>query len=328
MKAVSLFSGGLDSQLAIALIQKQNIEVIAINFITPFFGLKESTIKAAENLGVKLLTFDLGQEYIDEVLKNPKYGYGKNMNPCIDCHAFMFKKAGDMMKDLGASFIISGEVLGQRPMSQNKTALHIVEKLSGYQGYIVRPLSAKLLPPTIPEEKGWINRDELEDISGRSRSRQKELAEKLGIKEYPSPAGGCLLTEANFARRLKKLLEAKPEAKPEEMHILKVGRHFYIDDNLLVIGRNKAENEMLEKIALSSDKFIKVTDRPGPLAVFRSFRNFYTDEQLNRAASILARYSDARDEEKANIKIYSPTGEIEKIFQVKPLAPEEVPATI
>lgn len=328
MKAVSLFSGGLDSQLAVALIQRQNIEVIAVNFVTPFFGLKESTVKAAENLGIELLTVDLGKEYIDKVLKNPKYGYGKNMNPCIDCHAFMFKKAGDMMGKLGASFIISGEVLGQRPMSQNKTALHIVEKLSGYQGYIVRPLSAKLLPPTIPEEQGWIKREELEDISGRSRSRQTELAEKFGIKEYPSPAGGCLLTEANFARRLKKLLEFKPEAEPEEMSILRVGRHFYIGDNLLVVGRNKAENEILEKIALPSDKFIKVTDRPGPLAVFRSFNNCYHDENIKYAASILARYSDAKNENRANIKLYSKDGEIEKLFEVKPLLPEEVPETI
>lgn len=328
MKALSLFSGGLDSQLAVALIQKQNIEVIAINFITPFFGLKESTVKAAENLGVELLTVDLGKGYIEEVLKKPKYGYGKNMNPCIDCHAFMFKKAGDMMSELNASFIISGEVLGQRPMSQNKTALHIVEKLSGYKGYIVRPLSAKLLPPTIPEEKGWINRAELEDISGRSRNRQKELAEKLGVKEYPSPAGGCLLTETNFSRRLKKLLELNPDASPEEMSILRVGRHFYIDEKLLVIGRNRTENEIIEKIALPVDKFIKVTDRPGPLAIFRSFGDNFSNEQLIYAASILARYSDAKEEPEANIKVYLPNGEIETTFTVKPLTPEEIPETI
>ncbi|MBO8158429.1 tRNA 4-thiouridine(8) synthase ThiI [Thermosyntropha sp.] len=328
MKAISLFSGGLDSQLAVALIQKQNIEVIALNFVTPFFGVKESTIKAAQNLKIELITLDISREYIGKVLKNPKYGYGKNMNPCIDCHAFMFKKAGDMMAELGASFIISGEVLGQRPMSQNKTALHIVEKLSGYKGYIVRPLSAKLLPPTIPEENGWIKREELEDISGRSRSRQKELAEKFGITEYPSPAGGCLLTEANFSRRLKKLIEKRPEAEPEEMEILKVGRHFYVKDNLLVIGRNRAENEIIQKIALQSDKLIKVTDRPGPTGIFRSFTGQFNDEDLIQAASILARYSDAKNEPETNVKIYNKDGDIEKIFIVKPLTPEEIPEMV
>ena len=204
VKAISLFSGGLDSQLAVRLIQNQGIVVTGINFSSPFFGADKRTERAAHDLGIDLRVEPVGEEYLERVLKNPVYGYGKNMNPCIDCHAFMFRKAGDLMEELGASFIITGEVLGQRPMSQNRSALNAVDKLSGYKGYIVRPLSARLLEATVPEKEGWIQRELLLDISGRSRTRQMKLAEEYGIKEYPSPAGGCLLTEQNFARRLKK----------------------------------------------------------------------------------------------------------------------------
>ena len=323
MKAISLFSGGLDSQIAVCLIKEQGITVEAINFKSPFFGADERTVKAAADLDIKLHIIDLGNEYIENVIKNPVYGYGKNMNPCIDCHGFMFRKAGDLMQALGASFIISGEVVGQRPMSQNKSALNAVDKLSGYKNYIFRPLSAKLLPPTIHEIEGWIDREKLESISGRSRNRQMELAEKFRITEYPSPAGGCLLTESNFANRLKKMFSVRPDASTYEMEILKYGRHFYLNNNLLAVGRNHIENEKLQAIALDSDLLIKVTDRPGPTALLRQ-NEAITTEQINIAGAIVARYSDAKNDPLVKIKVYNNKEEIIEITEVKPMTVDKV----
>ncbi|HBQ25557.1 MAG TPA: tRNA 4-thiouridine(8) synthase ThiI [Syntrophomonas sp.] len=328
MRAISLFSGGLDSQLAVALIKKQNIDVLGINFVTPFFGASERTIQAAKDLGIELHTIDISDEYIPGVLNNPVYGYGKNLNPCIDCHGFMLKKAGDYMSQVDASFLVTGEVVGQRPMSQNKSALNAVDKLSGYRGFIVRPLSGKLLPSTEPEIRGWIEREGLLDISGRGRTRQMELADKFSIKDYPSPAGGCLLTEQNFARRLKKLLERNELPGQDEMEILKVGRHFILDtDKLLVVGRNQSENRKLEEQAWPQDWLIKVADRPGPLGLLRYSNNF-NSELLNYAAAIVARYSDAKNLETARIKVYHSGEENLSILEVLPLKPEEVPSVV
>ena len=200
IKAVALFSGGLDSILAVKLIQKQGIEVKGVNFITPFFGV-EKTCLTIKNLDMDLEIIDITQELL-KILRNPKHGLGKNMNPCIDCHTLMFKKAGEYMTRIGASFILSGEVLGERPMSQNRNSLSIIERESEFEGRILRPLSALLLAETIPEKKGLVNRNKLLDISGRSRKRQMKLAVEMGIEDYPSPAGGCKLTEPIFARRL------------------------------------------------------------------------------------------------------------------------------
>lgn len=328
MRAISLFSGGLDSQLAVALIKKQNIEVLGINFVTPFFGANERTIQAAKDLGIELHTIDISDEYIPGVLNNPVYGYGKNLNPCIDCHGFMLRKAGDYMNQVNASFLITGEVVGQRPMSQNKSALNAVDKLSNYRGFIVRPLSGKLLPPTEPEIRGWIERDGLLDISGRGRTRQMELAKQFGIKDYPSPAGGCLLTEQNFARRLRKLLERNKLPRQDEMEILKVGRHFILDaDKLLVVGRNQSENRKMEEQAWPNDWLIKAADRPGPLGLLR-YSNDFNPELLNYAGAIVARYSDAKNLEMARVKVYQPGEENLSVLEVPPLKPEEVPPAV
>lgn len=326
MKAVSLFSGGLDSQLAVYLIKRQDIQVVAINFKTPFFGADDRAYKAARHLEVELHTVNLGQEYM-EVLQNPVYGYGKNLNPCIDCHAFMLRKAGQFMKEVEASFLVTGEVLGQRPMSQNKTSLKTVEKLSGYQGLIVRPLSARLLPETIPEQKGWIDRDKLWDISGRGRIRQMELAAQFGIADYPNPAGGCLLTEPSFAQRLKIYLSINNNAVIDTLEVLKAGRHFYIDgNNLLIVGRNHADNVKLTELALPDDYLIKVVDHPGPVGLLRPMIDL---EEINLAdaASIVARYSDAKDKDIARVKVYQANDEdgteLEyKLLDVVPKIPE------
>jgi tRNA U34 2-thiouridine synthase MnmA/TrmU len=326
MKAISLFSGGLDSQMAVCVIKEQGIDVVAINFLTPFFGAQERTRQAAMDLGIEFHFLDIGPDYMD-VLKKPVYGYGKNMNPCIDCHAYMFKRAGEYLQEFGASFLISGEVLGQRPMSQNKSALQTVNRLSGQQGLILRPLSAKLLDPSIPEQEGWVDRSRLLDISGRSRARQMQLAEHYGIKDYPSPAGGCLLTQENFSKRLRLLLALNPDATAQDTEILKTGRQLYLkDDQLLVIGRNHDENIRLQELANENDFLIKVVDRPGPLGLLRLHR---MDDQAETdlAARIVARYSDARQEETANMKISRLSGE-EILTQVVPLPAEEVPALV
>lgn len=324
MKAVSLLSGGLDSQIAICLIKQQGIEVIAVNFKTPFFGANERTKKAAQDLGVKLHIISPEQEYM-EVLNNPVYGYGKNLNPCIDCHAFMLRKAGQYMNKIGASFLLTGEVLGQRPMSQNKGSLNVVEKLSGLQGLIVRPLSAKLLAPTTPELEGWIDREKLLDISGRSRTRQMELARDFGITDYPSPAGGCLLTEPAFARRLKKYLGINPDVPINHLEVLKAGRHFYLgDNNLLIVGRNQSDNEKLAQLALPQDYLLRVIDHPGPTGLLRPTVKV-EDNDIKEAASIVARYSDARNKDLARVKVYYTSHEDSAYFlDVAPGVPEQI----
>jgi len=326
LKAISLFSGGLDSQLAVCLVKRQGIEVEAVNFKSPFFGGDQKLAMAANDLGIPLKTIDISDEYM-EVLRNPKYGYGKNMNPCIDCHGFMIRKAGEYMQESGGSFIITGEVLGQRPMSQNKSALAAVDKISGFRGLILRPLSAQLLPPTIPEEKGWVDREKLLDISGRSRVRQMELAEQLGITEYPSPAGGCLLTVENFSKRLRHLIELRPEAKPHETEVLKYGRHFTLDSRaILVVGRKATENEALLKLANSEDYLLKVATHPGPTSVLRYFGDPEPDD-INWAASVTARYSDAASLPQVAVKVWQP-GQEPRIMEIKPLPREQTPTTI
>lgn len=327
MKAICLFSGGLDSQLAARIIKKQGIEVIGVCFQTPFFGNNPLIKEFADRLNIPLKTLEIGSDYMNEVLLKPRYGYGKNLNPCIDCHAYMLNRAGDLMQDTAASFLITGEVLGQRPMSQNKSSLQLVEKLSAYPGLIVRPLSAQLLPPTIPEQKGWINREDMLDISGRGRTRQIALAREFGLDEYPAPAGGCLLTESGFARRFKRLLEYRSQPALKDIELLKVGRHFYVGLGiLLVVGRNKAENGMLTGLAEKEDIIIRIADRPGPTGLLRKLQPEMVDIEF--AAAIVARYGDARSLPVAKAKILDWRGTLLSEIQVAPLSPELTPAMV
>ena len=326
MKAVSLLSGGLDSQLAVCLIKEQGIEVVGVNFTTSFFKGDENLPEVADNLGIKLEVFPVQDEYIEKVLQNPVYGYGKNLNPCIDCHAFMLKKAGFYMQDINARFLVTGEVVGQRPMSQNKSSLNAVDKLSGFRGLIVRPLSAKLLPVSIPENKGWIDRDKLLDISGRGRKQQIELAKKYSLREYPTPAGGCLLTDTNYAKRLQKIL-SNQVVKPENLDILGIGRHFYFDTTLLVVGRNHSENLKIENIAAQKDLLLKVLDRPGPLGIM-VFEQNPSEGILKKAAAIVARYSDAKTEPRCTVKVYRSDEEIVDILDIQPLTPQMIPKSL
>jgi len=261
MRALALFSGGLDSMLAIKLIADQGIEVIALHIKTGFGGTKDVTElmrERAERAGAEMEIVDVREAYIEKILFDPVYGYGKNFNPCIDCHGYMFKIAKELMPRFNASFLLTGEVVGQRPMSQRADAIRQVTKLAkdSDERLIVRPLSARLMEPTTPEAEGWIEREKLLDISGRSRERQIELAERYGWEDYESPGGGCLLTEAHFSERLREFV-AHDELTVEEIDLLKYGRHFRLPGgSKLVVGRNREDNEGLQGI--ESEKYMPI----------------------------------------------------------------------
>lgn len=290
MKALSVFSGGLDSILAAEIIRRLGIEVQAVFFETPFFTSKKAKGAAFDiNLPFKIL--DITDRHLD-VVKNPPHGYGGNMNPCIDCHALMFRIAGEIMEKEGADFIITGEVLGQRPMSQNRGALSIIDKQSGMGGLILRPLSAKHLPVTIPEEKGWVRREDLMDFSGRSRKPQMALAKRFNITKYPSPAGGCLLTEEVFSGRLRDLMSHNPHFDIREIELLKTGRHFRLGTGTkVIIGRKEDENEAIASFSREDDLLMSTPSVPGP--------NVLVNGEIHRdleemAAVMTVSYSDAR----------------------------------
>jgi tRNA-specific 2-thiouridylase len=271
MRCLALFSGGLDSLLAIKLMREQGIDVIALHFNTGFGGVKNKTKILEDRLkqvDAILKIVDIRDDFIKDILFSPKYGYGKNFNPCIDCHAKMILVAKSLLSELDASFIISGEVVGQRPMSQNRRALNTVSNLSDEGGLLLRPMSAKILPETIPEKEGWVDREKLLDVCGKGRYRQLELVEQYGIRDYESPAGGCLLTDSNFSHKLKEFIDFDKKFTVDDIDILKYGRQFRLPDGAkLIIGRDEKDNEMIDKI--SNSKFIKAIapDLVGPTSL-------------------------------------------------------------
>lgn len=297
-KAVALFSGGLDSMLAIKLMLEQGIEVYALNFLTIFCtctvkGCMHQATKAAKDLGVPLKVMNVTEEYMG-VVKNPKHGRGRAMNPCIDCRIFTFKKAREFMKEIGGSFIITGEVIGQRPMSQRRNAIEIIERESDLKNLVVRPLSAKLFEPTVPEKTGVLDRNRLLDIQGRSRNRQIVLASELGVNDYPCPAGGCLLTDKGFSNKLKDLLKYNPDYRLNDLHLLKTGRQFRIKETVkLFVGRNQRENETLISFSQPGDYIFDVVDMPSPIGLARGD---LTEKEISLASSIMVRYSDAKSQ--------------------------------
>ena len=304
IKAVGLLSGGLDSTLAVKIMINQGVEVHILNFVTPFCtctrkGCRHEASRVAELFNVPVKIISAGREYI-EMIKNPKYGYGSNMNPCIDCRIFMFRKAKKYMEQIEAHFIVTGEVLGQRPMSQHKKAFNIIEKESETEGLVVRPLSSRLLPQTIPEEKKWIDRVKLLSIQGRRRIPQMELAKKFEINNYPCPAGGCRLTDPGFANRLKESFEYG-EDTIKDMHLLRYGRHFRLDSKAkVIVGRNKEENKILERFFSKDDILLEVADIGSPILLLKK-SNYKND--LREAAILCVRYSDVNEDGDANIRI-------------------------
>ena len=299
MKALCVFSGGLDSMLAAQVIRAQGVDVLGLFFETPFFSSHRARI-SAKAIHLSLKVVDLTGPHL-EVVKHPAHGYGGNMNPCIDCHALMLRKAGEMLEEEEANFIITGEVLGQRPMSQNLKALSIVSTQSGFPKLILRPLSAKLLQMTIPEEKGWVGRDLLLNFSGRSRKPQMALARELNITDYPAPAGGCLLTDPNFSKRLKDLFSSEPHFEIREIELMKVGRHFRLGPHArLIVGRNKGENETIVSLAKPEDLLLTAQSVPGPTVLALGD---LTPELEILAAAITVSYSDARDGEPTEVRL-------------------------
>jgi hypothetical protein len=289
MKALALFSGGLDSILAVKLLEEQDIEVRGICFESPFFPAQRA-LQSAGYIGLPLAVMDITEPMLDIVLR-PRHGYGKGLNPCIDCRALMFRLAGKRLKREDARFMISGEVLAQRPMSQNLRSISLISRESGFDDLILRPLSAKRLPETLPEREGWVNRGGLLELSGRSRKPQIELAKRYAVAQYPSPSGGCLLTEAVFSRRLKDLITMNTDFSRRDLELLKHGRHFRISEKAkIVVGRNKRENETIMLLSRREDVLLTVESFPGPTVLLIGNP---TPGELDVVAAVTVSYSDA-----------------------------------
>ena len=296
-KAVALLSGGLDSTVAVRLLLEQGIEITAVNFKTPFCccnrtkGCGNEAARVAKEFGIPVKLIYVDKEYL-EMVRAPRFGYGSGINPCLDCRIFMHKRAAAFMEEIGATFLITGEVLGQRPMSQRRDAMRLIDRESGLAGRILRPLSAGLLEPTLPEEQGIVDRARLLSIAGRSRKAQMALAREYSITDYPCPAGGCLLTDKGFAARLKDLFDHSEEISMTEVRLLRVGRHFRISPDLkLAVGRDKHENERIEALVGDTYPTMVPGDFTGPTAA--AVGRLDAAGALT-AARILYRYGHAR----------------------------------
>ena len=307
-KAVALLSGGLDSNLAVRMMQEQGVDVEAIAVKTPFCdfdcgkGCGHRVKEVAIELGINLKTVYFGEEYL-KMIKDPKYGYGSGMNPCIDCRGMMYNAAKEHMEKIGADFIITGEVLGQRPMSQNGNALKIIENETQTSGKIVRPLSFKHLPLTEAESRGLVKREKLGDIKGRSRRVQLQLAKKYDIMDPPNAAGGCLLTDPAFSKRVRDLYDhSKDTPDINDVELLKIGRHFRLSDNTkLIVGRNKTENEILESLKLDDDIIFEVSNHVGPTCILRTKKQ--SENEIEIGASTALRYSDSPKDDLSNVRV-------------------------
>jgi len=317
IKGLGLCSGGLDSIMSALLLQRQGIFVTWICFETPFFS-SISARKASRITGIPLITLDITNDYM-EMMKNPKAGFGKNMNPCMDCHAMMFSKAGEYLKTNGFHFLFSGEVLGQRPKSQNRNSLRYVEKNSGFDGQILRPLCAKLLPETLVEQRGLVDREKLLDISGRSRKIQMQMAKDFGIKEYPAPAGGCLLTDKIFSIRLKDLMSTQKRFNKRELYLLKYGRHFRLDsETKVIVGRSKKDNKhLLDYCDKNKDALLSHASMPGPDVILTGTAS---KDNIHTAAMICASYTKSVPGENTDINVSTKdTGTILRVKTTKSL---------
>ncbi len=324
-KCIAMLSGGLDSILATKMMLDQGIEVHAINFLTIFCtcthkGCQHAATQAAKQLNIPLKILNITEEYLG-IIKNPKHGYGSNMNPCIDCRIFTFRMAKNYMNEIGASFMITGEVLGERPMSQRRDAILLIEKEAALKGLIVRPLSAKLFEPTIPEKEGIIDRDKMLDIRGRSRKPQIAMAKEFGINDYPCPAGGCLLTDPGFAKRIKDLI-THDAFSLDNVKLLKIGRHFRLSPSTkLTVGRDQEDNETLLSMAKEKDVIFKLKDNQGPVAVLRGACD---DNTISFGASIMAYHTKFRNEPSLRVDYWDLGSTDKETVSVSAAAPDEV----
>jgi tRNA U34 2-thiouridine synthase MnmA/TrmU len=317
IRAIVLFSGGLDSLLAVKLLQEQDIDVVALHFISPFFP--KSVEEQAKQLQVQLIEIDLGndKEIKDflSMIRKPRFGYGTAINPCLDCKLLMLKKAKKIMQKLKADFIATGGVLNERPMSQTLEKFGMLELEAGLEGKILRPLSAKLLPETIPEKKKMVDRNKLLAIQGRRRIQQIALAKKHKLK-YPEPAGGCLLCERDFAIKMRDLLRNKKDIKRRDLELLKLGRHFRTGSSKIIVGRNELENKRIISLA-DNDWLFEVKKEPGPTSLLER----PTEKTIKIAAALTAAFSDARNEKEVEI-IYG--RKLNKSIKIKPFNEQEI----
>ncbi len=325
-KALALLSGGLDSTLAIRVIQQQGVEVIALNFVTVFCrctshgSCKLEAVKVSEKFGIPIKVINTTERFL-ELVKKPKFGYGKNMNPCIDCRINIFRIAGEYMREIGADFIITGEVLGQRPMSQRKEAMKIIDKEANLTGLVLRPLCAKHMEPTIPEKLGLVDREQLLQIRGRSRKNQIQLADVFQIKDYPCSAGGCLLTDPEFAHRMRDLVNTC-DANINDVNLLKAGRHFRLDQQTkVIVGRNEEDNTRLDSLSKEGDYLLTLVDMPGPLTLLRGK---ITEEKIQTAARITARYGKLQVLPSVKVSVkQAGNNATERIIEITPMSQEE-----
>ena len=312
-KALGLLSGGLDSSLAALCLKRQGVDVTAIAFVTPFFGSNKAEL-AAKQMDIPLIIENISEVHL-EMLKKPKYGYGKNMHPCIDCPAMMFRLAGEIMAERGFDFLFSGEVLGQRPMSQNGNALRSVANYSGHPDRILRPLSAKHLPITPMEEQGLVDREQLLDIQGRSRKPQEALAKEWSLKDYPSSGGGCLLTEIHFSDRLRDLINHQPDCTVDDVELLKIGRQFRLSEqSKLTLGRHQKDNDAIRDAAKQGYIILRTPGVSGPLGLVSGQP---LEEDLRIAGEILASYGKGKDQ--ATVEVLAETRDGEQRFIVAPM---------
>ena len=337
-KAVALVSGGLDSMLAVRVIQEQGIHVEGINFFTGFCveghthairkkdrdkPKRNNALWAAEQLGIKLHIVDIIEDYKDVVI-NPKHGYGANLNPCLDCKVFMVRKAREWMEQHGFDFIITGEVVGQRPMSQRKDTMPVVQIESGVEDRLLRPLSAKNLPETLPEREGWVEREKLHDFSGRSRKPQLALAKSFGFRDWATPAGGCcFLTDAHYSSRLADLWQSRGsrDYEMDDIMLLKVGRHIRPAKHFkLILAREEGEGKFLQGYKRQYPT-LKVTSHGGPFALIDGV---ISEEELREAAAIVARYSQGKSANEVILEYVDTDGQARDLH-VKPMSPEEMP---
>jgi tRNA-uridine 2-sulfurtransferase len=318
VRALGLCSGGLDSMLAGVVLRDQGIHVEWITFETPFFSALKAR-RAAAQTGIELHIQDLTPEYL-VMIKDPPAGFGKNMNPCMDCHSLMFRKAGEFMRSLGFDFLFSGEVVGQRPMSQNANSLRYVAKHSGFDRSILRPLSARKLPPTPMEQQGLVDRERLLDLSGRSRKPQIALARRFGITDYPAPAGGCLLTDPQYSRRLRDLFDHGVELTPDTLQLLKYGRHMRLNlTTKIIVGRTQQDNEQIMRHCdLQRDAVIKANSYPGPTVIVPSGG---PKDVLFLAGAICVGYSKAPVTSPTSVQV-ALAGQVQNIT-VLPVLPKE-----
>jgi tRNA U34 2-thiouridine synthase MnmA/TrmU len=306
-KAVALLSGGLDSMLAVLVMLRQGIHVSAIQFSTPFDAHTSGNVSHQIPLQqFEKRIFDITVRYLGtemlRMVKNPKHGHGKNMNPCIDCRILMLKEARKFMDETGADFLVTGEVLGQRPMSQRKDMLYHIDKEAGVSSMVLRPLCAKLLRETIAEQEGIVERRLLFSFSGRSRKLQIALAGEFGLNDYPAPAGGCLLTEPNYAFRLKDLLAHDLNPEMRDIDLLKIGRHFRSSStSKIVVGRDESENAIIKSLAEENDCLLRVEGCGSPMALVTGE---ITDESLRLAAAVCARYSDGKNFPEVAVQVF------------------------